>query len=100
MKELESGYIYDPYIGATYHFEHIPVAVADEMIAPKEFPYIVEAVNHTLTNIYACVHLNKYYATDFRDALCIATRIEIYSGEIAEEVINIRPVTEKEAKCF
>ena len=94
--DQSSGYTFDPYIGAALHFSHIAIEWADKLLAPKESAYIVEAVNHTLAENKSCIHFNKYYALNFKEALCIAMRIEVASDIVAEEVVGIRPATQGE----
>lgn len=96
MKKLETGYTFDPHAGATYSFEHMPLAAAEERARVAETPHIVEAVNWTKSD-GGEVHCNRYFAHDLDEALGLAVRLRIGFEEGVEEVIAIRPAKESEA---
>ena len=96
MKKLNTGYMFDPHAGATYSFEHMPLAAAEERARVAGLPHIVEASNWT-TSEDGEVHYNRYYAHDFDEALGLAARLRIGFEEGVEEVVSIRPATKSEA---
>ena len=96
MKKLETGYMFDPHAGATYRFEHMQLAAAEERARVAGLPHIVEAINWTKSEDGE-VHFNRYYAHDFDEALGLAVRLRIGFEEGVEEVIGIRPATDSEA---
>lgn len=96
MKKIETGYIFDPHAGATYNFEHMPVASAEERARVAETPHIVEAINWTKSE-GGEVHYNRYFAQSFDEALGLAVRLRIGFEEGVEEVVSIRPATKNEA---
>ena len=96
MKKLDAGYTFDPHAGATYSFEHAPLAAAEERARAAEQPHIVEAVNWTSADDGG-VHYNRYFAHDFDEALGLAVRLRIGFEEGVEEVVSIRPATRSEA---
>ena len=96
MKKLNAGYTFDPHAGATYSFEHAPLAAAEERARAAEQPHIVEAVNWTSAD-GGGVHYNRYFAHDFDEALGLAVRLRIGFEEGVEEVVSIRPATRSEA---
>ena len=96
MKKLQSGFTFDPHAGATYSFEHMPLAQAEERALVTEAPHIVEAINWT-TSDSGGVHYNRYFAHDFDEAIGLAVRLRIGFEEGVEEVVAIRPATESEA---
>lgn len=98
--DFASGYTFDPYVGAVYHFEHMPVEQADAKEALREQSYIVETINSTLAENGTCVHFNRYFALSLKDALSLAVRLEIFSDEVAETVVKIRPATSREIDAF
>lgn len=95
MKKLDAGYTFDPHAGATYSFDHMPVAVAEERAQVAETPHIVEAVNWTKSEDGE-VHYNRYFAHSFDEALGLAVRLRIGFEEGVEEVLAIRPATRSE----
>src|SRR5919199_5328271 len=96
MKKIDAGYTFDPHAGATYSFEHLPLADAEERARLAETPHIVEAVNWT-ESAAGEVHYNRYYAESFDEALGLAVRLRIGLEEGVEEVVAIRPATKSEA---
>ncbi|HEX8421810.1 MAG TPA: hypothetical protein VF634_00265 [Pyrinomonadaceae bacterium] len=96
MKKLKTGYTFDPHAGATYSFEHMPLADAEERAQLTETPHIVEAVNWTKAD-GGEVHYNRYFAHNFDEALGLAVRLRIGFEEGVEEVLAIRPATKSEA---
>ena len=95
MKKLDTGYTFDPHAGATYNFEHMPLADAEERARVAETPHIVEAVNWTKSEDGE-VHFNRYFAHSFDEALGLAVRLRIGFEEDVEEVVSIRPATRSE----
>ncbi|HEX8355392.1 MAG TPA: hypothetical protein VF611_20970, partial [Pyrinomonadaceae bacterium] len=63
MKKLQTGYTFDPHAGATYNFEHMTLADAEDRARVAESPHIVEAINWT-TSGEGEVHYNRYFAHD------------------------------------
>ena len=96
MKKLDTGYTFDPHAGATYSFEHMSLADAEESARVAETPHIVEAVNWTKSEDGE-VHYNRYFASDFDEALGLAVRLRIGFEDGVEEVVSIRPATKSEA---
>ena len=96
MKKPQAGYTFDPHAGATYSFEHMPLAAAEERARAAESPHIVEAINWT-TSDSGGVHYNRYFAHDFDEAIGLAVRLRIGFEEGVEEVVAIRPATKAEA---
>jgi hypothetical protein len=96
VKKLATGYTFDPHAGATYSFEHMPLADAEERARVAETPHIVEAVNWTNAEAGE-VHYNRYFAHNFDEALGLAVRLRIGFEEGVEEVVSIRPATKTEA---
>ena len=96
MKKLQTGFTFDPHAGATYSFEHMPLAEAEERARATESPHIVEAINWT-TSEGGAVHYNRYFAHDFDEAIGLAVRLRIGFEEGVEEVVAIRPATAAEA---
>jgi hypothetical protein len=97
--ELESGFTFDPYLGAVYHFEHVPLKDVEVTEMLRELPFIMETVNWTLAD-KKTVHRNKYFTFGLSDAIALAARIEIASIQCAENVIGIRPADEEESTAF
>src|SRR5919199_5940810 len=97
MKKLDAGYTFDPHAGATYSFEHTPLAAAEEKARAAEQPHIVEAINWTSAGGDA-VHYNRYFVHNFDEALGLAVRLRIGFEEGVEEVVSIRPATKAEAE--
>lgn len=95
MKKLDAGYTFDPHAGATYSFDHMPVAAAEERAQVAETPHIVEAVNWTKSEDGE-VHYNRYFAHSFDEALGLAVRLRIGFEEGVEEILAIRPATRTE----
>ena len=98
MKKLQSGFTFDPHAGATYSFEHMPLADAEERGRAAESPHIVEAVNWTTAGDGE-VHYNRYFARDLDEALGLAVRLRFGFEEGVEEVVAIRPATRAEASA-
>jgi hypothetical protein len=96
VSKLKTGYTFDPHAGATYSFEHVPLAAAEERARVADTPHIVEAVNWTKSE-GGEVHCNRYFAHDLDEALGLAVRLRIGFEEGVEEVIAIRPADESEA---
>jgi hypothetical protein len=97
VKKLEQGYTFDPHAGATYNFEHMPLAEAEARAQVAETPHIVEAINWTNHEGGGGVHYNRYFAHNFDEALGLAVRLRIGFEEGVEEVVSIRPATKSEA---
>jgi hypothetical protein len=98
-KELANGYTYCPEYGAALRFEHFSASAAEQLVAVKEGVWIVETINHTKAG-EGLVHRNEYMVYGFADALALATRIELSSAEVAEEVISILPATERQLSAL
>ncbi|MCA1633390.1 MAG: hypothetical protein LC802_06620 [Acidobacteria bacterium] len=98
MKKLQTGFTFDPHAGATYSFEHMRLAEAEERARATEAPHIVEAINWT-TSEGGAVHYNRYFAHDFDEAIGLAVRLRIGFEEGVEEVVAIRPATAAEASA-
>jgi hypothetical protein len=96
VKKLKTGYTFDPHAGATYSFEHMPLADAEGRARVAESPFIVEAINWT-TSEGGEVHYNRYFAHDLDEAIGLAVRLRIGFEEGVEEVVAIRPATKAEA---
>ena len=96
MKKLQSGFTFDPHAGATYSFEHMALADAEERARAAEAPHIVEAINWTASE-GGEVHYNRYFAHDLDEAMGLAVRLRIGFEEGVEEVVAIRPATKSEA---
>ena len=96
MKKLQSGFTFDPHAGATYSFEHLALADAEERARVAETPHIVEAINWTASE-GGEVHYNRYFARDLDEAMGLAVRLRIGFEEGIEEVVAIRPATKAEA---
>lgn len=96
MRKLQSGFTFDPHAGATYSFEHMPLADAEARARTAEAPHIVEAINWT-TSEGGEVHYNRYFANSFDEAIGLAVRLRIGFEEGVEEVVAIRPATRAEA---
>ena len=96
MKKLQSGFTFDPHAGATYSFEHMALAQAEERARAAELPHIVEAINWTASE-GGEVHCNRYFARDLDEAMGLAVRLRIGFEDGVEEVVAIRPATEAEA---
>ncbi len=97
MKKLQSGFTFDPHAGATYSFEHMALAEAEERAKAAEAPHIVEAINWTAAEAGE-VHYNRYFARDLDEAMGLAVRLRIGFEEGVEEVVAIRPATRAEAE--
>ena len=98
MKKLQTGYTFDPHAGATYSFEHMQLADAEERARAAEHPHIVEAINWT-TSEAGEVHCNRYFAHDLDEAIGLAVRLRIGFEEGVEEVVAIRPASKSEASA-
>lgn len=98
MKKLQAGFTLDPHAGATYSFEHMPLADAEARARTAEAPHIVEAINWT-TSEGGEVHYNRYFANTFDEAIGLAVRLRIGFEEGVEEVVAIRPATKAEASA-
>lgn len=96
MKKLKTGYTFDPHAGATYSFEHVSLADAEQRARVAEAPHIVEAINWTKSE-GGEVNYNRYFAHDFDEAIGLAVRLRIGFEEGVEEVVSIRPATKTEA---
>jgi hypothetical protein len=96
MKKLETGYMFDPHAGATYSFEHMSLAVAEERARAAEVPHVVETINWT-KSVECDVHYNRYFAHDLDEALGLAVRLRFGFEELVEEIVAIRAATEEEA---
>jgi hypothetical protein len=98
VKKLQSGFTFDPRAGATYGFEYMALADAEERARAAESPHIVEAINWT-TSEGGEVHYNRYFAHDLDEAIGLAIRLRIGFEEGIEEVVAIRPATKAEASA-
>lgn len=98
MKKLQSGFTFDSHAGATYSFEHMALAQAEERARAAEAPHIVEAINWTASE-GGEVHYNRYFAHDLDEAMGLAVRLRIGFEEGVEEVVAIRPATRAEASA-
>lgn len=96
MKKPTVGYTFDPHAGATYSFEHISLATAQERAQAAEVPHIVETINWT-KSIGGDVHYHRYFAHDLDEALGLAVRLKFGFEELVEEIVAIRPATALEA---
>ncbi|MBA3320313.1 MAG: hypothetical protein H0T45_02555 [Pyrinomonadaceae bacterium] len=96
MKEIVSGYTFDHYVGAVYHFQHLPLSKAEQLALVGDAPFIVETINWTLADSGEAYH-NTYFAANLDDALGLAVRLRLTLEEVAEEVVAIRPATKVEA---
>jgi hypothetical protein len=96
LKKLQSGFTFDPHAGATYSFEHMALAQAEERAQAAEEPHIVEAINWTAAEAGE-VHYNRYFARDLDEAMGLAIRLRIGFEEGVEEVVAILPATRAEA---
>ena len=96
MKKLKSGFTFDPHAGATYSFEHVALADAEERARVAETPHIIEAINWTPSE-GGEVHYNRYFAHSLDEALGLAVRLRIGFEEGVEEVVAIRPATPAES---
>jgi hypothetical protein len=96
MKKLKSGFTFDPHAGATYSFEHMSLADAEERARAAETPHIVEAINWTPSE-GGEVHYNRYFAHSLDEAMGLAVRLRIGFEEGVEEVVAIRQATKAEA---
>ena len=96
MKNLQTGYTFDPHAGATYSFEHMALADAEGRALVAEAPHIVEAINWTPSEDGE-VHYNRYFAHSLDEAIGLAVRLRIGFEEGVEEVVAIRPATRAEA---
>lgn len=98
MKKLQSGFTFDPHAGATYSFEYMALAQAEEKARAAELPHIVEAINWTASE-GGEVHCNRYFAHNLDEAMGLAVRLRIGFEEGVEEVVAIRPATKAEASA-
>jgi hypothetical protein len=96
VKKFDTGYMFDPHAGATYSFEHMSLAAAEERAQGAEVPHIVETINWT-KSAGGEVHYNRYFAHDLDEALGLAVRLRFGFEELVEEIVAIRPATKKEA---
>ncbi len=96
MKKLDTGYMFDPHAGATYSFEHMSLATAEERAQGAEIPHIVETINWT-KSVGGDVHYNRYFAHDLDEAIGLAVRLRSGFEELVEEIVAIRPATKLEA---
>jgi len=96
VKKLQSGFTFDPHAGATYSFEHMALADAEERARVAESPHIVEAINWTVSE-GGEVHYNRYFAHNLDEAMGLAVRLRIGFEDGVEEVVAIRPATKAEA---
>jgi hypothetical protein len=98
VRKLQAGFTFDPHAGATYSFEHVPLAEAEARARTAEAPHIVEALNWT-TAEGGEVHYNRYFANSFDEAIGLAVRLRIGFEDGVEEVVAIRPATKSEASA-
>lgn len=99
MKDFDSGYDFDSFTGATYHFDHIPQTDAEVRGQTREYPHVVETVNYTIAND-GSLHLNRYYADNLDDAISLAARLQFQLNEDAEVITCIRHISPEEAEVF
>jgi hypothetical protein len=96
VKKLKSGFTFDPHAGATYSFEHMALADAEERARLAETPHIVETINWTASD-GGEVNYNRYFAHSLDEAMGLAIRLRIGFEEGVEEVVAIRPAAKAEA---
>jgi hypothetical protein len=99
VKDFDSGYDFDSFTGATYHFDHIPQADAEVRGQTREYPHVVETVNYTIADD-GSLHLNRYYADNLDDAISLAARLQFQLDVDAEVITGIRPISPEEAEEF
>jgi hypothetical protein len=99
VKDFDSGYDFDPFTGATYHFDHIPQTDAEAKGQTREYPHVVETVNFTIADD-GSLHLNRYYADNLDDAISLAARLQFQLDVDAEVITGIRPISPEEAEEF
>ena len=99
MKDFDSGYDFDPFTGATYHFDHIPQEDAEVKGQTREYPHVVETVNYTIADD-GSLHLNRYYADNLDDAVSLAARLQFQLSIDAEVITCIRQISPEEAEEF
>lgn len=85
-----------------YHYQHIPLAEAEQKAEAREFIYVLEAINWTIAQSEPeeSVHYNRYFAISLSDAVALAARMELQNIEVAEDVVAIRPATDEEERQF
>jgi hypothetical protein len=96
VKKFKTGFTFDPHAGATYSFEQMALAAAEERARAADLPHIVEAINWTPSE-GGEVHYNRYFAHSLDEAVGLAVRLRIGFEEGVEEVVAIRPATPAEA---
>ena len=99
MNDFDSGYDFDPFTGATYHFDHIPQEDAEVKGQTREYPHVVETVNYTIADD-GSLHLNRYYADNLDDAVSLAARLQFQLSVDAEVITCIRQISPEEAEEF
>jgi hypothetical protein len=99
-KQIANGWTRSDYGDDVYHFEHFPLAEAqEEQEFCDECLYVVETINWTLAD-EKTVHRNKYFEFNLSDAIGLAARIQIASLDVAENVVEVRPATEQEIEDY
>lgn len=95
-RELESGWTIET--GDIYHFGHVDREWAEAEIERRaEELYAVEVINGTIAQD-GSLHLNTFFAWGYADALGLAARMQL--APYPDTVLNIRPATEEEERCF
>lgn len=112
LTTLSAGWTYDPYHGAVYHFEHLPLTEAKVKAGDEFDVYAVEEINWTVASEpdqpagrkrpRKKVHLNTYYEIGFGAALALASRLQLdhLASSIAADVVAIRRATDAEADAY
>lgn len=96
---LKSGWQLDPMLGAVCHFEHRPEVEVMELLDVREQMFVIETVNSSVASVEpGCLHFNKYFAHNLREAIGLAGRMEIDLIEVGEEIIGIRPASDEEVE--
>ena len=100
-KELAAGWVWDRFLGAVLHFEHIGTKQAERLEHRAiETVWVVETINSTLAEDGSAMHHNCYFAIMLSDAIALAANIQIASQLVAERVVNIRRATQAETDVF
>lgn len=92
LKDLAEGFTLATTEATLYHFRHVPIEQADELLEQREQTHKVVTVNRTFSADKKHLHVNEYLALSLADAIFIAARLEIQSREVAEEVVAIEPI--------
>lgn len=94
--------------GTICRFRHFSLDKAEEIMQACRDVHVVETINQTLVGqpgdevFGSQVHHNLYFALSFQEAVGLAARmiIQFEIGQIAEDVVGIRPATGKEEELF